>query len=279
VAFTGDGRTLVVGDRRGDLRRFAADTGRSDGPPVATGLGVALSSVAVSPDDEVLVAASNDVGVANGVRVVDRRGRITAVEPPMPYALATTFRTDGRQLVVTVGVGGASVYPVADGQVGTGRRSDELGTETETAAFSPDGRLLAVGTQNGKIRFYDARTLERLPGTVSVSNVIVATLAFSDDGRFLVAQDLERRFRLIDVRERATIGDAIPVAPTGYGVAGFAPGGRTLALPDAAGTALWDLDAGRWRDEACTLAGRDLTGAEWERYFASAGDYRETCPS
>jgi WD40 repeat protein/class 3 adenylate cyclase len=277
AAFTPDDRTVEIGNRLGEVQPFSAESGAPAGPPITTGIGRPISSVAFAPDRELLVAASNDINVANGARVVDGRGRVTEVDPPMPFALATTFRTDGRRLVVTTGVGGASGYPVADGGVGTGRRLDALGTQAETAAFSPDGKLLAVGTQNGKIRFYDARTLERRGGTVSVSNAIVATLAYSGDSRLLVSQDLNMEFRLVDVRERATVGDPLPTAATGFGLAGFAPDGRRLALPDAAGTTLWDLDVDRWRREACILAGRDLTRAEWERYFASAGDYRETC--
>src|SRR5215216_2664613 len=40
------------------------------------------------------------------------------------------------------------------------------------------------------------------------------------------------------------------------------------------GTTLWDLDDAHWRDHACTLAGRNLTRAEWSRYLSSVGAYR-----
>jgi hypothetical protein len=80
------------------------------------------------------------------------------------------------------------------------------------------------------------------------------------------------------VAGRAPVGDPFPNTPVGFGVAGFSPDGSTLALPDAAGTTLWELNLVRWRAAACTLAGRNLTRAEWDRYLSAAGTYRETCP-
>jgi WD40 repeat protein len=278
VAFSQDGRTLVVGDRTGAVQVFDARSGRRIGAPISSGLTFGVSGLTFSPDDRILVATSTP-DQFSGVRVIDLARRTAEpVTPPFPFALAATFRTDGRQLITTTGVGGAAGYPVVDGKVGRWNLLARLGgTQAETAAFSPDERLLAVGRQNGKVQFYEAKTLQPRRGSVAVSNAIIATMAFSGDGRLLVTQDLGLKFRLVDVAGREPVGESIPNTPTGFGVAGFSPDGHQLALPDAAGTALWDLDLTRWRRGACTLAGRDLTRAEWDRYFGAAGDYRRTC--
>ena len=38
------------------------------------------------------------------------------------------------------------------------------------------------------------------------------------------------------------------------------------------------IDPPIWRDEACTLAGRNLTEEEWERYLPNEGPRQATCP-
>lgn len=48
----------------------------------------------------------------------------------------------------------------------------------------------------------------------------------------------------------------------------FAPDGRHLATVGADGAAvLWDLDPTAWARAACSVAGRDLTAAEWREHL------------
>ena len=42
--------------------------------------------------------------------------------------------------------------------------------------------------------------------------------------------------------------------------------------------AQWDLAPARVRTAACSLAGRNLTAAEWHRYLPTAGPRQRTCP-
>ena len=39
---------------------------------------------------------------------------------------------------------------------------------------------------------------------------------------------------------------------------------------------LWDMDPEAWRARACTIAGRNLTQAEWDRYLPDV-PYEVTC--
>ncbi|MFT3854901.1 MAG: hypothetical protein QM733_19510 [Ilumatobacteraceae bacterium] len=39
-----------------------------------------------------------------------------------------------------------------------------------------------------------------------------------------------------------------------------------------------DLDPVHWATTACDIAGRNLTAAEWSRYFGPAMPYHATCP-
>jgi hypothetical protein len=40
---------------------------------------------------------------------------------------------------------------------------------------------------------------------------------------------------------------------------------------------LWRVDPGGWVNVACSLAGRNLTSAEWQHYLPDR-TYRRTCP-
>jgi len=40
---------------------------------------------------------------------------------------------------------------------------------------------------------------------------------------------------------------------------------------------LWHVDPGRWMKIACTIAGRNLTSAEWQHYLPGLA-YQVTCP-
>ena len=62
-------------------------------------------------------------------------------------------------------------------------------------------------------------------------------------------------------------------------VCGCAHSGRVgyASTPDGRAT-VWDLAPDHVRDEACALAGRNLTQEEWHRYLAWAGPRRKSCP-
>jgi hypothetical protein len=148
----------------------------------------------------------------------------------------------------------------------------------ETAAFSPDGKLLAIGATDGTLSFLDAATLKPTGSSVPLSSGLLAFIGWSNDGELVAVQDVNTDNYLVDVGQRARVGEPFPgVGPGQFGVVGFAPDGQALVLPGPRGTTIWDLRVSRWPRDACTLAGRDLTRTEWDTYFSSAGPYRATC--
>ena len=54
--------------------------------------------------------------------------------------------------------------------------------------------------------------------------------------------------------------------------------GRELAVDLDDGLAVWDLAPSRLARAACTLAGRNLSRAEWRLYLSRLGAYHRTCP-
>jgi WD40 repeat protein len=281
VAFSPDGRLLAIGDRFGDVQLFDARTGRARGAPIAVADGHLVQQLSFSPDGRTIATASflDPVSGAHVVDVVTRRSH--ALDPAVPFALSTSFSPDGKELLVTSGAGGfVARYPVANHDVGRGRRVTTFGNQTEIAAFSPDGRIAAVGDIDGSLSLYDAGLRRRLGRPIPLSSSLPGSMAFSRDGRFILVQDTDAATHLIDVREQARVGDPIPGSgstPVQYGFNGFAPDGSTMVMPTPRGSTIWTFDPAQWRRDACTLAGRDLTRSEWNHYFSAVGAYRSAC--
>jgi DNA-binding SARP family transcriptional activator/WD40 repeat protein/tRNA A-37 threonylcarbamoyl transferase component Bud32/type II secretory pathway predicted ATPase ExeA len=281
AAFSPDGRELAVGNRAGYVRRFDARTGRALGAPILAGSpNLLIVALGYSPDGRMIATSSFD-DTENGAHVIDvASGRATPLDPPVPFAFTSDFSPDGRRLVATSGAGDlAAVYPIRRGRVGRGKLVP-AGENAIGAAFSPDGSLLAVTRTDGRLAFFDARTMRPSGTPLTLTSSILADLIFSPNGDMVLVQDLKAENHLVDVREHARVGDPIPgsaAVPPEFGLHDFTPDGKAMLLPSPRGAALWDLAPTRWLRDACTLAGRDLTPAEWRRYFSAFGRHRSTC--
>jgi WD40 repeat protein len=160
----------------------------------------------------------------------------------------------------------------------TPRLESEPLSDVFTVAFSPDGHIAATGSVNGTVQFRDARTFQPLGAPVASNGGPVLRLAFSPDGSLLAAGDFSvssnSSTRLIDVATRQPIGDAFPGA-SGY--VSFSPDGTTVAMSSPSATLLWDLDIATWREQACQIAGGNLTATEMRKYLPNDPDAPPTC--
>jgi hypothetical protein len=135
----------------------------------------------------------------------------------------------------------------------------QLKKEVETGAvnsgniaFSPDGRLLASGTQAGSLLVWDTSAWTKLR-TLQAHRLAITSLAFSPDGKLLASASMTGAIVLTD-----TAGWSRLATLAGNGSAllsiAFSPDGHILAGGSADGAVtIWDVNS---RSKLRTLTGR-----------------------
>lgn len=125
------------------------------------------------------------------------------------------------------------------------------GQATCSAAFSPDGTVLAVAGCHGSVFLWDVAARRWIATLASPRCPDSGQVAFSPDGKTLAVFSFRRPATCLwDVaaRRETTLTDPGPPRHLAYdGTQGaFSPGGKTLAVADADGYIyLWDLATGR----------------------------------
>jgi WD40 repeat protein len=137
----------------------------------------------------------------------------------------------------------------------------------DSAAFSPDGTILATGGDSGDVRFWDAST--GFPAGPSVATVAgwVLDLAWNPSGTMLVSSGTDGTVRLIDVATRTIVG-ALPDPGNDWVDTTISPDGSRAYVAYGSGRGFdWAIDPAIWARDACAIAGRTLTQAEWSQYL------------
>lgn len=217
-----------------------------------------VNSVVFSPDGKLLVSGSDDSTVKTWE--ISERQQIaphapTSFQVPFPVA-EVTFSPDG-QLIAAAGQHVMLLDAIYQTEIATLPH----GAWTWSAAFSPDGRLLASGDHNGIVRLWSVqqrRIIAQLEGHSSA----VGSLKFSPDNRTLVSGGNDELINLWDVSNWQRIG-TIPNNGAVYAV-DFSPDKETFATSGWE-VSLWSIKNG---EKIATLG----EGGDWIRTVAFSPD-------
>jgi WD40 repeat protein len=242
LAFSPDGRVLAMGDYSRQVWLWDVGAGKAVGEPlVQSGI---VFSMAFSPDGKTLAVGT--VEQVNGARLWDLttgRPRGKAM-PHKNWVVEVAFSPDGKTLLTRSHDRTIRLWNAATGEpVSDYLPHHGLGA----AAFSPDGKTIALGGGTGGndagVRLWDTATGKPLPGAMLPHASHIPTLAFSPDGKVLGVGCEDGAARLWDVATRKPLGPPLVQRYTIRGVA-FTPDGRWfLTTADDGTVRRWPLPA------------------------------------
>jgi WD40 repeat protein/class 3 adenylate cyclase/tRNA A-37 threonylcarbamoyl transferase component Bud32/energy-coupling factor transporter ATP-binding protein EcfA2 len=270
MAFSPDGRRLAAGGFHASVdvfdvashRRLARlDAGVAEPPLEFFPDGQrretknVVTSVTFSPDGSMLAAGSLD----GKVRIWDGGSPATAVrtiEVGKAWIWQIAFSPGGKLLAVATDPNGPRdlynpdrpvavvLYDVASGL----RRGRAMAPGGKfgglSLAFSPDGRLLATGSE-GEAQLWNVASQRPVGSPLEVREDGFPSVAFSSDGRLLAAGGSVGIVRLWDVRTHRPAVPPLTVHTGPVTGAAFDPTGRFLATTAMFGpTRLWDPSGG-----------------------------------
>ncbi|MFD7428196.1 trypsin-like peptidase domain-containing protein [Streptomyces sp. NPDC059818] len=206
---------------------------------------VPVTSVTFSPDGKTLVIVAGngtvklwDVATESLRTLSGLLIRNSPVFSPDSKALAVVNSLNDRLEIVDVESG--ETRRTLGGSIRT------WGEDYSAVAFSPDGRSLATGSENGIVRLWDTangKSRQELRGHDDVVNAV----AFSPDGERLASAGGDRTVRLWHTTSGKAEGTLTDYSGAVWALA-FSPDSRTLASGSQdAKIRLWDVSTGMTR--------------------------------
>jgi DNA-binding SARP family transcriptional activator/WD40 repeat protein len=189
---------------------------------------------------------------------------------------------DGQRVVIFTNVGDNSrqhwreISTSADEVL----REGDLPPNLSDASYSPNGQMIAGISEYGEVLTVDLRSGQARRAPVSGHSNHGLFIRFSPDGQRLVSAAADGTVSYWDantldllgtVTVPTTDGKPIPVSPV------FSGGHDIITIAAYDGTAYrWDTRFNQTFALACTMAGRNLTPAEWAAAFGTR-PYEQTC--
>jgi WD40 repeat protein len=294
IEYAPDGRRLAVAGGGGGVGLWDAGSGRRvgrllrapDGPE--RNISHNVRALAFGRGD--LLAA---VGAGSTVRIWNLDAGSLVGEPldlarrlqgdaGWSGAIGLAFSPDGSQLAIPLGArfrdrkpNGVDVRDPRSGERLVRLRSEG---QVRSVAFSPDGRLLVGGQNDGSILVWATDGWDRVGQPRTLGGAQTLGLAFSPDGRTLASSHRDGTVGLWDIESLQPIGSPLPGVPNSWVAARFTPDGdRLFAVSDSGEAIRWEVDPEVWVKHACTVAG-DLMPEQWDELVPQQ-EYVSVCHS
>jgi WD40 repeat protein len=242
IAFTPDGRQLLLAGQDGPLSCWNAETAKRmyDLPNTQRGL---IVSLACAADGQTVVATSSD-GTARVWDLQSRRalGELIRLDR---HAECLAFRPGTKQVLLLAEPRSAVLWDIPTATL-SGTLLDQ---EILSVAFSPDGTIAVTGSRSGTARLYHTATGQSFGKEMKHSG-LVKRVAFRPDGAVVLTASFDGTAQLWNSANgeprgmRMDHGRGTTIRPR-IEAATFSPDGRFVLTGDSAGVVrMWSGDTG-----------------------------------